>query len=346
MKKLSPIILVAALIFAATSCSRIINKFTNDQNLKKVGDLWSDVPRMEGLASSEAEMPIYVHLLMRTALNNLYRLNKEGEDKTPSTGDWAVFSTTKTADDVRNFYTNERMTSFGSWDASKKSTCLNGNEYRFSGVACVFGKTVSNVGIGLLIVASQDEQKKQTNIFFVRVETPQPPNANKPAEKANTPAPYKGEIKPLNGTAPYGIEKRPMPAGLNLDELLPKQVGPYTRTLLERSDQRGVEPSSIEVDGNSVYATYKAGTKEIFVEFAAAASPANAQATLDTAATETTDAFPTDPRFGSIGSEPSYLKVNNESGAFFAWTRGNYYFSANAKGGAVDLDLFLLAFPY
>jgi len=137
-----------------------------------------------------------------------------------------------------------------------------------------------------------------------------------------------------------------MPSGLNLDELLPKQVGPYTRTLLERSDQRGVAPSSIEVDGASVYATYKDGSKEIFVEFAVAGSAVNAQATLDNAATETTDAFPTDPGFGSIGTEPSYVKINNESGAFFAWTRGNYYFSASAKGGQADLDAFVQAFPF
>ncbi|HEX6648630.1 MAG TPA: hypothetical protein VF075_03805 [Pyrinomonadaceae bacterium] len=333
-------LLLGTLVFAVTSC-RVIDRFTGDQNLKKVGELWSDVPRMEGLASSEAEMPIYVKLLMRTALNNLYRLNKEREDRTPATGDWAVFTTTKTPDDVKNFYNNEQMTKFGSWEASDKSTCLNGGEHGFSGVACVFRKVANKKGIGLLIVAAQDQQKKQTNVFFVRVESDETPVAT-PSSNA-TPG---GPIKPLNGTAPYGIEKRPMPAGLNLDELLPKQVGSYTRTLLEKSSQRGVTPASIEIDGDSVYATYKEGSKEIFVEFAVAANAHNAQGTLDTAAGETTGKFPTDPRFGSIGTEPSYLKMNNESGAFYAWTRGNYYFSASAKGGAADLDTFMQSFPY
>ena len=137
-----------------------------------------------------------------------------------------------------------------------------------------------------------------------------------------------------------------MPTGLDLDALLPKQVGPYTRTLLERSDQRGVVPTSIEVDGASVYATYKAGDKDIFVEFGVSGSAKNAQSALATAAGETTDKFPSDPRFGSIGTEPSYLKVANESGAFFAWTRGTYYFSASAKGGEADLDTFMHAFPF
>ena len=346
MSRILTTILLGALLFVVASC-RLANTLTgNDQNLKKVGDLWNDVPRIDGLASSEAELPLYVKLLMRTALNNLYRLNKKDEDKTPASGDWAVFSTSKSPQDVQNFYTNERMTSFGSWEASKTSTCLNGSEYHFSGVACVFQKTANKLSIGLLIVASQDEQKKQTNVFFVRVETPETSATNSPANTTANPPTKRGEIKPLNGSAPYGIEKRALPSGLNLDQLLPKQVGPYTRTLLEKSDQRGVTPTSINVDGNSVYATYTAGGREVFVEFAVNGRAEDSQASLDVATGEVTDKFPTDPRFGSIGTEPSYLRVDNESGAFFAWTRGAYYFSANAKGGPADLDAFMQAFPY
>jgi hypothetical protein len=33
-------------------------------------------------------------------------------------------------------------------------------------------------------------------------------------------------------------------------------------------------------------------------------------------------------------------------GAFFAWTRGGYYFSAHAKGGTAALEAFMQAFPY
>lgn len=345
MSKISAAILVSSLVLAVASCSAI-KKFTGDQNLKKVGDLWSDVPRMDGLALSEAEMPMYVKVLMRTVLNNLGRLNNANEDQTHSTGDWAVFTTAKVGDDVRNFYTNERMTNFGKWDASNKSTCLNGSEYGFSGVACVFKKSSNNRGIGLLIVAAQDQEKKQTTVFFVRVETDDKPATNKQANTATSSKTPRGEVKPLNGTAPYGIEKRPMPADLTLDELLPKQVGAYTRTLIEKSNQRGVSPSSIEIDGNSVYATYRSGDKEIFVEFAVASSAGNAQTVLDVAASEVSDGLSKDPRFGSIGTEPSYLKVNNESGGFFAWTRGGYYFSVSAKGGEEDLDSFMQAFPY
>jgi len=154
------------------------------------------------------------------------------------------------------------------------------------------------------------------------------------------------DIKPLKGTAPYGVEKRPMPSGLVMDELLPKQVGPYTRMSLEKSEHRGVVPTKIEVNADSIYAVYRVGSKEVFVEFSVSSNLATAQETLVVAARNAVGKFPKDPRVGSIGTEPSYLKANTKSGAFFGWTRGQYYFSASAKGGEADLDAFMQGFPY
>ena len=150
----------------------------------------------------------------------------------------------------------------------------------------------------------------------------------------------------LQGTAPYGIEKRSMPTGLDLEQLLPKQVGPYTRTSMERASKQGVPATSVELDGDSIYAHYRSGAKDIFVEFAVTSHAADAQATLEVAAGDTGGAFPTDPQLGLMGTEPSYLKVINADGAFFAWTRGGYYFSASANSGEGDLDAFVKAFPY
>ncbi|MFN8456096.1 MAG: hypothetical protein U0401_15750 [Anaerolineae bacterium] len=134
---------------------------------------------------------------------------------------------------------------------------------------------------------------------------------------------------------PYGIDKRPMPTGNDLEQLLPKQVGSFTRQSLQKP----------AVAGDPTYAEYRSGEADIFMEFALTESAANAQLVLDTAAGETTDKFPTDPHFGAMGKEPSYLKVIGE-GAFFAWTRDRYYFSAHAKRGVQDLDAFMQVFPY
>jgi len=116
---------------------------------------------------------------------------------------------------------------------------------------------------------------------------------------------------------------------------------------LEKSQQRGTTATSIEVDGNGVYATYKNGDKEVFMEFSIASSPEYAQSSWDVVVGDANEGvYPTDPRFGSFGTEPSYLKVVNKDGAFFAWTRGGYFFTADAKGGEANLDAFMVAFPY
>jgi len=317
-----------------------VEEKVHSMNSQSSVELWSDVPRMDDLKRSNMDIPVTIKLIAQPILN---RVIGEGTHS----GDWIIFTTKKTPDDIKNFYTNSRMTSSGGWDASDNSTCLTGSSQGISqvGLFCVFQKNSNNKQVGLMILTGPHDQTTAMNVFFLRVEAPGTTVANKPGVRADGKQAARG-ITTLNGTAPYGIEKRPMPAGLNLDELLPKQVGPYTRTMLEMSSKRGVQPSSIEVDGNSVYATYRSGSAEIFVEFSVSSSAANAQTGLDVAASEVTDQFPTDPRFGSLGTEPSYLKVNNESGAFFAWTRGGYYFSANAKSGEAALDAFMQAFPY
>ncbi len=58
-------------------------------------------------------MPLYVKVLMRTALNRIG--GRDGKD----TGDWIVLTTTKTRDDLKSFYTSERMAANG-WDKIDK----------------------------------------------------------------------------------------------------------------------------------------------------------------------------------------------------------------------------------
>jgi hypothetical protein len=327
---------------AVMSCSLAGKFIGGGPDMTRANELWSDVPRMDGLSPSDMELPLTIKLIMRTTLNNLWRLNKEGEDKTPVNGDWIVFTLNGTQTDVQNFYTNARMTSFGKWEATKESTCLDGKENGINGAMCLFQKIADKKEIMLAIIAMQDDKSKQTNVFYLRLEK----DADNVTGNSST-ASKKGPITKLNGTAPYGIEKRPMPTGTDLNQLLPKQVGSYTRVLLEKSQQRGVTATSIDVDGNGVYATYRSGDREVFVEFNIASSAENAQSSWDVVVGDANEGiYPTDPHLASFGTEPSYLKVINKDGAFFAWTRGGYFITAQAKGGEADLDAFMNAFPY
>ena len=175
MKQVLSVVGILAVMLAVLSCG-LINRFTSGgvENLQRAEDLWPDVPRMDGLEHSDLELPMTVKLIMRTAINNLWRLNKEGEDKTKVDGDWVVFSTKQTPADVESFYTNDRMTSFGNWDASKKATCIDGKDKGWPGVFCGYQKKDNGRDVGLLIVAGEDEKTKQTNVFYIRFESEQP----------------------------------------------------------------------------------------------------------------------------------------------------------------------------
>ena len=174
MKKASSTFGIILLVFAVMSCG-LMNRFTSGgvEKLQRTDDLWPDVPRMDGLEHSDLELPLTVKLIMRAALNNLWRLNKEGEDKTPVEGDWVVFSTKSSPTDVESFYTNDRMTSFGNWQTNGKTTCIDGKDKGWPGIFCGYQKKDNGKDIMLLIVAGEDEKTKQTNVFYLRLEAPE-----------------------------------------------------------------------------------------------------------------------------------------------------------------------------
>ena len=341
MKRTLVAFFVAALV--ATACG-VKNPLTgSDSGMKTVSSLWSDVPKMDGLSSSELEMPLTVKLLMRTALNQIG--GRGGKD----TGDWIVFQTTRTADDVTTFYSNDRMAANG-WDKSDKSTCLKGSELGFpqAGTVCLFSKSAGGKDIALMILPAQGEKAGQVNVFFLRVEVTRD---NEPKVAKSVPNKPDDGKNMTNGPAPYGIDQRPMPAGIQLAQLLPVQVGAYTREGIRLATAQNLKLEEIqkamEVEGASIYADYRAGNATIFVELGINHSVGDAREALETAAGDAAGGvFPTDPRFGARGREPSYLKVLDDNGAFFAWTRGNYFFSAHAKTGEAALDAFMQAFPY
>ena len=344
MKALLNAAALASMALTVIACGTIHPPKGGDDSLKRTSELWSDVPKMDGLSPSKLEMPFYVKLLMRTALNEI--CGRGGKD----TGDWIVFDSTKKPDDIKNFYSNERMAASG-WDKSDKSTCVSGNEYGAPqvGMVCLFIRRVGDKDVGLMIIPAQADEAGQINVWFVRVEAPRDSASNTASRDApNKRANDEGSKNVSTTPAPYGIDQRPMPAGTKVDQLLPAQVGPYTREGLRLATSQNLKPEEIgdAIDG-PIYADYRAGNATIFVELGVMHSVKDARDSLDVAAGDAAGGvFPTDPRFGARGREPSYLKVIDSGGAFFAWTRGNYYFSAHAKSGEAALDAFVQAFPY
>ena len=128
-----------------------------------------------------------------------------------------------------------------------------------------------------------------------------------------------------------------MPEGDDLEMLLPGQVGSFMRGPIR-------VPKDIHHD--PIYAEYHFGDARVFVELGICGTPSGSQGAIMNAKRETDAEFPDVPQQCALKAEPSYLRTINKLGAFFAWTRGGYYFSAHAKIGETDLDAFMRAFPY
>lgn len=163
---------LSLMVFASLACSvGSLVPGGDSGGLRATNELWTDVPKMDGLGASDMELPLVARVFMETMMSAVLSGGT-------GNGDVAVFSTGKTAADIQAFYTNELMAAKG-WAASDQSTCLTGSEQGIEdiGLFCVFYKQAASTETGLMILATPGEQAGQTNVFFIRIEnaaTPEP----------------------------------------------------------------------------------------------------------------------------------------------------------------------------
>jgi hypothetical protein len=137
--------------------------------------LWPDVPAMDGLTlAPSAQVPAFVNILLGV-------VTKQALGGGTASSDWVDFTTAKTPDDVRAFYTPDLMASNG-WENNADSTCFNGADQGVAqvGAVCLFVKEADGNETLLVILATQDDKTKPTNVFFVRIEGPAPTPTPKP----------------------------------------------------------------------------------------------------------------------------------------------------------------------
>lgn len=154
------------------------------------------------------------------------------------------------------------------------------------------------------------------------------------------PEPEPHESEPPEVDIPYGIDIRPLPVSDDIDHLLPRQIGTFQRS----------EPRGDVYD--LTYAEYTDGHNQICMSIAVCESPEAARNGIDIAQLESADVTEFVETI-SAGTEPSFLKsrINNpRMGAMgkmtvFMWSRGRYYFDANAPTTDL-LDSFMNQFPF
>src|SRR5262245_54912369 len=98
-------LLVIILIFGVVVSCKLSERLMGDKNAGTVSALWPDVPPFAGATKTDMDIPLGARLLIRTMSRG--KLN------------FISFRTDKTAQDVKDFYSKERMKTAG-WTADEK----------------------------------------------------------------------------------------------------------------------------------------------------------------------------------------------------------------------------------
>ncbi|MEP6922185.1 MAG: hypothetical protein ABI967_13745 [bacterium] len=148
-------ILVCLLIAMASASCRMVESLTGNGKAGTVAELWSDVPPVPGATQTNLALPLGARLMIRAAMQG--KVN------------FIAFSTDKSAQEVENFYTRERMKSTG-WVASQQGCVGDTEDQKSQGAICFFHRQDGKKKEGLAIVLAQDEKTKQTEIFYARAD--------------------------------------------------------------------------------------------------------------------------------------------------------------------------------
>lgn len=159
--KASLSLLVILLVLGVGLSCKLTERLAGDKNAGTVSNLWPDVPAFAGATKADVEIPLGARLLIRTMFHG--KIN------------FISFQTNKPAQQVKDFYSAERMKASG-WKADEKGCTGDTEDSPNHGAMCVFQRKDGGKEESLAIIVAQDEKLPETNIFYARIDTT---NANK-----------------------------------------------------------------------------------------------------------------------------------------------------------------------
>ncbi len=171
-RKLKFALVISLVVLASLACGVSSLLPSGSSGMRTTNELWSDVPKMDGLSNSNLELPLVARVFMESMMSAALSGGTGNADV-------AVFNTSQTAADIQAFYSNERMSASG-WETGDQSTCFTGSDQGVEGIGlfCVFIKESGTNQTGLMILGVPDDKNaSQTNLFFIRIEntvTPTP----------------------------------------------------------------------------------------------------------------------------------------------------------------------------
>ncbi len=154
--RISASLLALALIFGVAISCKLSEKLGGGKNAGTVSELWPDVPPFQGATKAEIEIPLGMRLLIR--------------GMTQGKVNFISFRTDKSAQEVQDFYSKDRMKAAG-WIANDKGCTGDMEDKKNHGAVCFFSRRDGGKEEGLAILIAQDEKLPDTNIFYARIDT-------------------------------------------------------------------------------------------------------------------------------------------------------------------------------
>ncbi len=148
-------LLAAALVFTS-ACGIVSALMGGGGGAGTVSELWSDVPRIDGLTKADLDLPIAARLMIQATTQG--RIN------------FISFTTDKDPQELVEYYTVDRMTQAG-WNNTDVTGCMADTGVNDVAALCLFGKGETVMQELLAIVAAINEQSGKTEVFFARIDT-------------------------------------------------------------------------------------------------------------------------------------------------------------------------------
>ena len=148
-------LLALFLMFGAVVSCKLSERLMGDKNAGTVSNLWPDVPPFAGASKTDMEIPLGARLLIRTMFQG--KIN------------FISFRTDKPAQEVKDFYSKDRMKAAG-WTADEKGCTGDTEDTKNHGAICLYEKKDAGKDEGLAIIVAQDEKLPDTNIFYARID--------------------------------------------------------------------------------------------------------------------------------------------------------------------------------
>ena len=153
--RFSASILALALILGVALSCKLGERLAGDKNAGTVSTLWADVPPFQGATKADLDIPLGARLFIRGMMRG--KVN------------FISFKTSKTAQEVKDFYSKDRMNAAG-WASDEKGCVGDTDDSKNHGAICLFNRKDNGKDEGLAIIVAQDEKLPETNIFYARID--------------------------------------------------------------------------------------------------------------------------------------------------------------------------------